>query len=78
MLRWYLAEEDLLDGNYEYPVVMRQAAITGSGNGPSMPTSTSSGTAPATYSGSASGGKAENVQSLVLSVLFAYVLVFCC
>ncbi|KAH9812191.1 Protein of unknown function (DUF1214) [Teratosphaeria destructans] len=46
LLRWYLAEQSLLDGTYEYPVVTRQPAIKASGGvegSSSTPSASSSG-----------------------------------
>lgn len=79
VLRAYLGQEALLNGDYVYPVVTRQAAITSGSNGTlgSRPTSTSSGSGIATYSGSASAGRGGYVQSRALLVLLAYVALFC-
>ncbi|KAF2172116.1 hypothetical protein M409DRAFT_17356 [Zasmidium cellare ATCC 36951] len=80
LLRWYGAEQQLLNGTYQYPVVRRQAAITGSnssstgdaggsnasGSGPTSGSGTStSSTAPsATSSGPASSSSSSAASAL--------------
>lgn len=53
LLRCYGAEDTLLNGSYAYPLVTRQAAITGAGNGTTNTTATSAPSA--TYTGASSG-----------------------
>jgi len=64
LLRWYGAEEALLDGSYQYPVVTKQAAFrNGGGNGTN---GTSNQSAP--FDGSANGGFGASVLAAVLTV----------
>jgi hypothetical protein len=64
LLRWYGAEDALLDGSYQYPVVSKQAAVrTGGENGTS-----GTGNQSTPFDGSASGGFGGSVLAAVLTV----------
>jgi hypothetical protein len=63
LLRWYGAEESLLNGSYQYPVVTKQAAIRSDGSG-----TNSSSNEPAPFDGGANAGFGASVLTAVLSV----------
>ena len=64
LLRWYGAEEALLDGSYQYPVVTKQAAFRRGGeNG-----TNSAGNQSTPFDGSANGGFGGSVLAAVLTV----------
>ncbi|KAM0707765.1 hypothetical protein Q7P35_004414 [Cladosporium inversicolor] len=64
LLRWYGADEPLLDGSYQYPVVTKQASFTSGGENGTNGTSDQS----APFDGSASGGFGASVLAAVLTV----------
>ena len=64
LLRWYGAEEALLDGSYQYPVVTKQAAFTGGGGNGTNGTSDQS----APFDGGANAGFGASVLAAVLTV----------
>lgn len=64
LLRWYGADESLLDGSYQYPVVSKQAALTGNAgwnNG-------SHGPFPAPFDGAANAGFEASVLAAIMTV----------
>jgi hypothetical protein len=63
LLRWYGAEESLLDGSYQYPIVTKQAAFRSSGDGMN-----GSSNEPAPFDGGANAGFGASVLTAVLSV----------
>jgi hypothetical protein len=64
LLRWYGAEDSLLDGSYQYPVVTKQAAFrSGGGNG-----TNGASNQPAPFDGAASSGFGASVLAAILTV----------
>lgn len=64
LLRWYGAEEALLDGSYQYPIVTKQAAVTSGGENGTNGTSDQS----APFDGGANAGFGASVLAAVLTV----------
>lgn len=64
LLRWYGAEEALLDGSYQYPVVTKQAAFRSGGENGTNGTSDQS----APFDGGANAGFGASVLAAVLTV----------
>lgn len=58
LLRFFGAQQDLLNGDYKYPVVSRRAAITGNGNG-TMSGGSSSGSGSGSTAGSSSASSSS-------------------
>jgi len=73
LLRWYGAEEELLDGTYVYPVVTKQAAI-GEANGNGT-TGNGTGAVPVPFAGSAVKSiRVSSVGAVAFGTLFMAVL----
>jgi hypothetical protein len=63
LLRWYGAEESLLNGSYQYPIVTKQAAFRSGGSG-----TNGSSKEPATFDGGANAGFGTSILTAILSV----------
>ena len=64
LLRWYGADESLLDGSYQYPIVTKQAAFRSGGENGTNGTSNQS----APFDGGANPGFGASVLAAVLTV----------
>lgn len=75
LLRWFGAEDELLDGRYEYPVVTKQGAFKASGGG-GAGNGSSGGVEGVPFDGGAGGGLGASVLAAVCTVVALGVAAF--